>query len=67
MSTMESKKKYDDSAVEVYLDNHDVYNSSDLCIDIASVIRYARERRIALSSVPQEIIDQYTRLLHQSL
>lgn len=60
MSTMEAKKKYDDSAVDSYLEKNDVYNSSDLCIDIAAVIRYARDHGIALSSVPQEIIDQYT-------
>ena len=60
MSIMEAKKKYDDSAVDIYLKHNDIYNSSDLCIDIAAVIRYAREHGIALSSVPQEIIDQYT-------
>jgi hypothetical protein len=51
---------YDDTAVDSYLEEHDVYNSSDLCIDIAAVIRYAREHGMALSDVPQEIIDKYT-------
>ena len=58
MSTMESKKRYDDSAVDSYLESHNVYESSDLCIDIAAVIRYAREHNITLSSVPPEIIEQ---------
>lgn len=61
MSTMESKKRYDDSAVESYLENHDVYKSADLCIDIAAVIRYAREHGIDLASVPAEVIEQYTK------
>lgn len=65
MSTMESKKKYDDAAVDSYLESHDVYKSSDLCIDIAAVIRYAREHGIALASVPQEIIEQYTKTPNQ--
>ena len=60
MSTMESKKRYDDSAVDSYLESHNVYESSDLCIDIAAVIRYAREHNIALSSVPPEIVEQYS-------
>ena len=61
MNTIESKKKYDDSAVDAYVDNHNVYESADLCIDIAAVIRYAREHDIPLSSVPAEIIDKYTK------
>ncbi len=61
MSTMVSKKKYDDSAVDTYLENNNVYASSDLCIDIAAVIRYAREHGIALSAVPEEIVEQYTK------
>ena len=61
MSTMVSKKKYNDSAVNAYLEDHNVYASSDLCIDIAAVIRYAREHGIALSAVPAEIVEQYTR------
>ena len=60
MNTMELKKKYDDSSVDSYLEKHDVYNSSDLCINIAEVIRYAREHGISLSDVPQEIVDQYS-------
>jgi hypothetical protein len=60
MNTTELKKRYDDSAVDSYLDSHNVYDSSDLCIDIAAVIKYAREHGIALSSVPQEIVEQYT-------
>ena len=60
MSTMESKKRYDDSAVDSYLESHNVYESPDLCIDIAAVIRYAREHNIALASVPPEIIEQYS-------
>ena len=61
MNTTEAKKKYDDTAVDSYLESHNVYESSDLCIDIAAVIKYAREQGIALSAVPQEIVDQYTR------
>ncbi len=61
MNTTESKKRYDDSAVDSYLETHNVYESSDLCIDIAAVIKYAREHRIALSSVPQEVIEQYSK------
>ena len=61
MNTTESKKRYDDSTVDSYLDTHNVYESSDLCIDIAAVIKYAREHGIAISSVPQEIIEQYTK------
>lgn len=60
MSTMESKKKYDDSTVDSYLERHNVYESSDICIDIAVVIQYARKHDIALSAVPQEIIEQYS-------
>ena len=60
MSTMELKKKYDDSSVDCYLEDHNVYESSDLCINIAAVIQYAREHGIALSDVPQEIIEQYS-------
>ena len=60
MSTTVSKKKYDDSAVDAYLENNNVYASSDLCIDIAAVIRYAREHGIALSAVPAEVVEQYT-------
>lgn len=67
MSITEAKKKYDDSAVDIYSEKHDVYNSSDLCIDIAAVIRYAREHNIALSSVSQDIIDQYTALPSQKV
>ena len=36
MSTTESKKKYSDASVDSYLEDHDVYGSSDLCIDIAA-------------------------------
>ena len=61
MNTTVSKKKYDDSAVESYLTQYHVYESSDLCIDIPAVIKYAREHHIALSSVPQEIVEQYTK------
>ena len=60
MSTMESKKKYDDSAVASYLEDHNVYESSDLSINIVAVIQYAREHGIALSAVPQEIVEQYS-------
>ena len=60
MSTMESKKKYNDSFINEYLDNHNVYESSDLCIDIAAVIKYAREHDIPLTAVPPEIIEQYS-------
>ena len=60
MNTTESKKKYDDSTVDSYLETHNVYESSDLCIDIPAVIRYAREHGIALSSVPQEVIEKHT-------
>lgn len=65
MNTMGSKKKYDDTSVDSYLEKHDVYSSSDLCINIAEVIRYAREHGIALSDVPQEIVDQYTEVSSQ--
>ena len=61
MNTMKLKKRYDDSAVDTYLENNNVYASSDLCIDIAAVIRYAREHGIALSAVPEEIVEQYTK------
>ena len=61
MNTTELKKKYNDSAVDSYLENHNVYESSDLCIDIAAVIKYAREHDIALSAVPQEVIEQHTK------
>jgi len=67
MNTTVSKKKYDDSAVDSYLAQYNVYESSDLCIDIAAVIKYAREHHIALSSVPQEIIEQYTKAPAQML
>ena len=50
----------DDSAVDSYLEDHNVYESSDLCINIAAVIKYAREHNIALSAVPQEIVEQYS-------
>ncbi len=52
---------YDDSTVDSYLEHHNVYESSDLCIDIAAVIKYAREHDIALSSVPQEVIERNTK------
>ena len=61
MSTMVSKKKSNDSAVDAYLENNNVYASADLCIDIAAVIRYAREHGVALSAVPAEIVEQYTK------
>ena len=61
MNTTEAKKKYDDTAVDSYLENHNVYESSDLCIDIAAVIKYARENYISLSAVPPEIIEQYSK------
>ena len=61
MNTTELKKKFDDSAVDSYLESHNIYDSSDLCIDIAAVIKYAREHDIALSSVPQEIVEQHTK------
>ena len=60
MSIMESKKKYDDTAIDSYLEQYNVYESSDLCIDIAAVIKYAREHSISLASVPPEIIEQHT-------
>jgi len=61
MNTTELKKKSNDSAVETYLETHNVYESSDLCIDIAAVIKYARENCISLSAVPPEIIEQYSK------
>ena len=61
MNTTELKKKSNDSAVEIYLETHNVYESSDLCIDIAAVIKYARENYISLSAVPPEIIEQYSK------
>lgn len=61
MNTTELKKRSDDSAVDSYLESYNVYDCSDLCIDIAAVIKYAREHGIALSSVPQEIVEQYTK------
>ena len=61
MNTTESKKKFDDSAVDAYLENHNVYESVDLCIDIAAVIRYAREHNIPLADVPAEIIEKHTK------
>ena len=60
MSTTELKRRSDDAAVDSYLETHNVYESSDLCIDIAAVIRYAREHNIALTEVPPEIIEQNT-------
>ena len=60
MNTTESKKKYDDSMVDSYLEEHNIYESADLGIDIAAVIKYAREHKIALAEVPQEIVEQYT-------
>ena len=59
MNTTESKKKYDDSEVTSYLENHNVYESSDIGIDIAAVVQYARTHGISLSSVPQDLIDRY--------
>ena len=61
MNTTELKKKSNDFAVETYLETHNVYESSDLCIDIAAVIKYARENYISLSAVPPEIIEQYSK------
>ena len=61
MNTTELKKKSNDSAVETYLETYNVYESSDLCIDIAAVIKYARENYISLSAVPPEIIEQYSK------
>lgn len=61
MNTTELKKKSNDSAVETYLETQNVYESSDLCIDIAAVIKYARENYISLSAVPPEIIEQYSK------
>ena len=61
MNTMKLKKRYDDSAVDSYLDSHKVYESSDLCIDIAAVIKYARENCIPLSAIPPEIVEQYSK------
>ena len=61
MNTTELKKKSNDSSVETYLETHNVYESSDLCIDIAAVINYARENYISLSAVPPEIIEQYSK------
>ena len=61
MNTTELKKKSNDSAVEIYLETHNVYESSDLCIYIAAVIKYARENYISLSAVPPEIIEQYSK------
>lgn len=43
------------------LETHNVYESSDLCIDIAAVIKYARKNYISLSAVPPEIIEQYSK------
>ena len=60
MNTTEQKKKYDDSAIDTYVSTHNVYESSDIGVDIPAIIKYAREHNIALSSVPQEVIRQYT-------
>lgn len=60
MSTMVQKKKYDDAAIDTYVSTHNVYESSDLGVDIPAIIHYAREHDIPLSSVPQEVIKQYT-------
>ncbi|MBR5344275.1 MAG: hypothetical protein IK127_00420 [Clostridia bacterium] len=61
MNTTDTRKRFDDSVVDAYLESHDVYESSDLGIDIAAVIQYAREHGIALSAVPLEVIEQYTK------
>ena len=59
MSTME-QKKYDDSAIDTYVSTHNVYESTDIGLDIPAIIQYAREHNIPLSAVPQEIIRQHT-------
>ena len=60
MNTTEQKKKYDDSAIDTYVSTHNVYESSDIGVDIPAIIKYAREHNIALASVPQDVISQYT-------
>ncbi len=60
MSTTEQKKKYDDTAIDTYVSTHNVYESTDIGLDIPAVIQYAREHNIPLASVPQEIISQHT-------
>ena len=60
MSTMEQKKKYDDSTIDTYVSTHNVYESSDIGLDIPAIIQYAREHNIPLAAVPQEIIQQHT-------
>ena len=60
MNTMEQKKKYDDSAIDIYVSTHNVYESVDIGLDISAVICYAREHNISLASVPQEVITQYS-------
>jgi len=60
MSTMEQKKKFDDSAIDAYISTHNVYKSSDIGVDIPAIIKYAREHGISLAAVPQEVINQYT-------
>ena len=61
MNTTEAKKRSDDGCVNAYLETHNVYEPSDLCIDLAAVIQYAREHGIALSEVPAQIIEQYSK------
>jgi len=60
MSTMEQKKRYDDSAIDAYVSTHNVYESGDIGVDIPAIIKYAREHEISLDSVPQEVVNQYT-------
>lgn len=59
MNTMEPKKNYD-AEMDSYLDQYDVYAPADIGLDIAAVIRYAKENDISLSSVPDEIIEQFS-------
>ena len=59
MNTTE-QKKYDDSAIDNYVSTNNVYESSNIGVDIPAIIKYAREHSIALASVPQEVISQYT-------
>ena len=58
---MELMKKHDDSAIDNYVSTHNVYASDGIGLNTPAVVRYAHEREIPLASVPQEIINQYTR------
>lgn len=60
MSTTAQKRKYDDTAVYDYISTHNIYESTDLGLDLPAIIQYARENNIPLTSVPQEVIHQHT-------